>query len=106
MYFAYPVSPELRRCLIFSYNNITYRWARAPFGLKFLVSQFVYNISVLFNGIGQELENKVKKVYIKENKNISKIDDDELQGSLLEHYGHYFLFARLLPHAVKSSCSY
>ncbi|KAG2214817.1 hypothetical protein INT46_006609 [Mucor plumbeus] len=35
-YFAYPVSPESRRCLIFSYDNITYQWARAPFGLKFL----------------------------------------------------------------------
>ena len=83
-YFAYPVSPESRRCLIFSYDNITYQWARAPFGLKFLVSQFVYNMSVLFNGIEQELKDEVKKVYIKENKDISKIDD-EFQGSL-EHY--------------------
>lgn len=83
-YFAYPVSPESRRCLIFSHNNITYQWARAPFGLKFLVSQFVYNMSVLFNGIEQELRNEVKKVYVKENKDISKIDS-EFQGSL-EHY--------------------
>jgi hypothetical protein len=83
-YFAYPVSPESRRCLIFSHDNITYQWARAPFGLKFLVSQFVYNMSVLFDGIEQELKEEIKKVYAKENKDISKIDD-EFQGSL-EHY--------------------
>lgn len=71
-YFAFSVSPEARRCLKFSHNNLTYQWARAPFGLKFLVSQFVYTMSVLFDGIEQELKEEVKKLYIKQSKDTSK----------------------------------
>ena len=41
-------------------------------------------MSVLFNGIEKELKDEIKKVYMKENKDISKIDN-EFQGSL-EHY--------------------
>lgn len=83
-YFAYPVSPESRRCLIFSYNNLTYQWCRAPFGLKFLVSQFVYTMSVLFDGIEQEFKTELKNLYIQQNKDIRRIDDEFQAG--ISHY--------------------
>lgn len=92
-YFAFPVSPESRRCLTFSHNNLTYRWARAPFGLKFLVSQFVYTMSVLFDGIEQELKEELKKIYIKDNKDISQIDNG-FQAGICHYLDDIVVFAK------------
>ncbi|KAG1119078.1 hypothetical protein G6F42_013051 [Rhizopus arrhizus] len=92
-YFAFPVSPDSRPSLTFSHNNLTYRWARAPFGLKFLVSQFVYTMSVLFDGIEQELKEELKKIYIKEKKDISQIDN-EFQAGICHYLDDIVVFAK------------
>lgn len=92
-YFAFPVSPESRRCLIFSHNNLTYQWTRAPFGLKFLVSQFVYTMSVLFDGIEQELKDEVKKLYIKQNKDTTQIGN-EIQAGVCHYLDDIVVYAR------------
>jgi len=92
-YFAFSVSPEARRCLKFSHNNLTYQWARAPFGLKFLVSQFVYTMSVLFDGIEQELKEEVKKLYIKQSKDTSQIDN-EFQAGICHYLDDIVVYAK------------
>ncbi|KAG1111288.1 hypothetical protein G6F42_015073 [Rhizopus arrhizus] len=60
-YHAYEVDLKSRNALTFSHNGLFYRWCRAPFGLSFMSSKFVKNMSILLEGIHLELQHEMEK---------------------------------------------
>jgi hypothetical protein len=46
-YYSFAVDETSREVLSFSYNHINYHWCHAPYGLKFLTSQYCKVMNIL-----------------------------------------------------------
>ena len=84
-YYSYGVHSASRNALIFSHNGLFYRWCRAPFGLRTMSSLFVKCMSILLEGIQDELRYEMEKGNQNKNQNSSASDQPIIYGGV-EHY--------------------
>lgn len=101
-YYSYGVNVESRNALIFSHNGLYYRWSRAPFGLKFMSSLFVKNMSILLEGIQQELHYEMKKLNQLKIKGPAKITNDLNHPIVYGGVEHYIDDVVLYSRDIKS----
>jgi len=84
-YYSYGVHSSSRNALIFSHNGLFYRWCRAPFGLRTMSSLFVKCMSILLEGIQEELRYEMEKGNQNKIQNSNTSDQPIIYGGV-EHY--------------------